>query len=109
MQVRVRSTDLQRNFRDVINRAGSGREHIIVERDGLPVIAMISMTEYDELMREREQLEQERQRRIKRFVENARAIGQEFENEGLTEEQLLEDLDEIRAERFKEQYGDTKP
>lgn len=100
VQVRVRSTDLQRKFRDVINRAGSGREHIIVERDGLPVIAMISMAEYDQLMREREL-------RIKRFNDAARALNKEANEHGVTEEQILEGSDDIREELFREQYGDT--
>jgi PHD/YefM family antitoxin component YafN of YafNO toxin-antitoxin module len=90
----------------VINRAGSGKEHIIVERDGLPVIAMISMAEYDQLMREHEE-RRERQRRIERFTEAARAFGKEAEERGITEEQLLEDLDKTREKLFREKYGDA--
>jgi prevent-host-death family protein len=51
-RVTLRSTDVQRNFREVVNRAGSGNEHIIVERDGLPVIVMISLAEYSKNLRQ---------------------------------------------------------
>lgn len=103
-RVTLRSTEVQRHFRDVVNRAGSGQEHIIVERDGLPVIAMISVAEYDALMREREH----REARLKKFEEQARAIGEEFERLGLTEEQVLASLEETRQKLYDEQYGKSR-
>src|SRR5215204_6346213 len=93
-RVTLRSTDVQRNFRDVVNRAGSCHEHIIVERDGLPIIVMISLAEYQLLMREREH----REERLKRFEATARRIGQEIERRGLSEEEVLAQLEETQQQ-----------
>jgi prevent-host-death family protein len=101
MRVTIRSTDVQRNFGEVIRRAFSRREHLIVERDGLPVVAIISAAEYDELMQEREQ----REERARRFEEAARALGHEYEQLGLTEEQVLESLEATRQQLYEERYG----
>jgi prevent-host-death family protein len=102
-RVTLRLTDVQRNFREVVNRAGSGHEHIIVERDGLPVIVMISVAEYQLLMREREQ----REERLKKFEASARRIGQEFERLGLSEEDVMAQLEETKQEVYDERYGSS--
>jgi prevent-host-death family protein len=104
-KVTLRSTEVQRNFREVVNRAGSGQEHIIVERDGLPVIVMLSMAEYTSLMREREL----RAQRLKQFEESARRIGQAVERQGLTEEEVLDQLEQTRQEIYDERYGKPHP
>jgi prevent-host-death family protein len=100
-RVTLRSTEVQRNFREVVNRAGSGHEHIIVERDGLPVIVMISLAEYNLLMRERGQ----REERLKKLEASARWIGQEMERRGLSEEQVLAQLEETQQQLYEERYG----
>ncbi|MCZ7545114.1 MAG: type II toxin-antitoxin system Phd/YefM family antitoxin [Anaerolineae bacterium] len=48
----ISSTNLQRNFGDMIRRAGRDGEHFIVERDGFPAIAIISATEYEMLIQD---------------------------------------------------------
>jgi prevent-host-death family protein len=103
-RVTLRSTEVQRNFREVINRAGSGHEHIIVERDGLPVIVMISLAEYQSLMREREQ----REERLQKFEATARRIGQAIERSGLSEEEVLAQLEETQQQSYEEQYGSSQ-
>lgn len=102
-RVTLRSTDVQRNFREVVNRAGSGHEHIIVERNGLPVIVMISLAEYQLLMREREQ----REDRLKKFEATARRIGQEIERRGLSEEEVLAQLEDTQQHTYEEKYGNS--
>jgi prevent-host-death family protein len=104
-RVTVRSTDVQRNFRDVVNRAGSGREHIIVERDGLPVIAIISMAEYEALIKEREQREEEVEHRLKRFEQAARSIGEEMARQGLSEEDVEAQVEKTRQRLYNERYA----
>lgn len=102
-RVTIRSTDVQRNFGDVIRRVFSGREHLIVERDGLPVVAIISAAEYEALMQEHEKQEA----RLKRFESAARLIGERAEQQGLTEEEFLASLEQTQEEVFREQYGDS--
>ena len=100
-RVTLRSTEVQRNFREVVNRAGSGHEHIVVERDGLPVIVMLSVAEYTLLIREHEQ----RQERLKQFEATARRIGEEIERSGLSEEEILSQLEETQRQVYDERYG----
>jgi hypothetical protein len=71
-------------------------------------MALISMQEYDELMQERERHERERQQRLKKFEQAARAIGEEIERSGLTEEEALEQLEETPEELYQKRYGDNQ-
>ena len=45
--ITIGATKIHRNFAEIIRRAYSGEEHFIVEKDGLPVVALISMAEYE--------------------------------------------------------------
>jgi PHD/YefM family antitoxin component YafN of YafNO toxin-antitoxin module len=75
-------------------------EHLIVERDGFPVAVLMSYQEYQNLSRERA---------LEAFKRLGQDLGREIEKQGLTEEQLLEELEETRRQVFKEQYGDLAP
>jgi prevent-host-death family protein len=99
--VTVPASFVHRKFSEMIRRVYSGEEHFIIERDGLPVAVLFSMEEYKELMRDRE----EREERVKRFQEAARAIGEAFERRGLTEEEVLAELEETREQIFQKYYG----
>jgi prevent-host-death family protein len=100
--VTIPATTAHRQFGDLVRRAFSGKEHFIVEKDGLPVVAIISMAEYEELLREREA----RAARLKQFQSATRAIGEEYERRGLTEEEVLAQLEETKHEVYEEYYGD---
>ena len=100
--VTIPATTAHRQFGDLIKRAFSGKEHFIVEKDGLPVVAIISVAEYEELMLEREH----REHRLKQFRASTRAIGEEIECLGLSEEDALAQLERSREQTYREQYGD---
>lgn len=104
-RVTLRSTEVQRNFREVVNRAGSGQEHIIVERDGLPVIVMISLAEYTTLMRERDL----RTQRLQQLEATARRIGQALERSGVSEEEVLAQLEQTQQDVYDQRYGTAHP
>jgi prevent-host-death family protein len=106
--VTIPATDVHRNFGDLLRRAFSGREHFIVEKDGLPVVAIISKEEYDELVQEREQHQLEKQQRLKRFEQIARQFGEEADRRGIDEEQLMADLEKTKSEVYHERHS-TKP
>jgi prevent-host-death family protein len=99
--VTVPATVAHRQFGDLVRRAFSGKEHFIVEKDGLPVVAILSMAEYEDLMQERER----REKRLKHFRQLARDIGQEYERRGLTEDEVLAELEKTRDEVYQEHYG----
>ncbi len=105
MKVTIPATEVHRRFADLVRRVFSGKEHFIVERDGMPVAAIISMAEYEELMQERERQEKEKERRLKQFQEAARAIGEEAAAQGLSEEELMAHLEETRQRLHDEHYG----
>ncbi len=94
--VTVSATEAQRHFGEMLERAYSGDEHLIVERDGFPMAVIISFADYEEFMKERG---------LKAFEDFSHKFGQEVERRGITEEQLMEDLEETKKEVFREQYG----
>lgn len=104
----IPATTAHRNFAELIKRTYSGKEHFIVERGGLPVVAIISMAEYESLMQERERHDQDQQERLKRFQQAARAIGKAAEKSGLTEEQLMAELEKDKQKVYEEYYGDNQ-
>lgn len=107
MPVTIPATDVHRKFSELIRRAFSGGEHFIVEKEGLPVVVIMSMVEYQELMQERERNEEDKQRRLKQFQEAARAIGEAVEQSGLSEEEIMEHLEETKQQVYQKHYGRT--
>ena len=103
--VAISASRVYSNFRDVIRRASSGEEHFIVEKRGFPAVAIISKADYDDLMRERTQRKRGKQARLKRFRESARALGEEIEKWGLSEEEALAELEETRQRLFDARHG----
>src|SRR5437660_11598437 len=87
-QVSMSSTNAQRQFGAVLRRVHSDEEHIVVEQNGLPLAVMISIGEYEDLMKERAWHEAQE----KRAEELSRKFGEEAARRGITEEQLLETL-----------------
>jgi len=95
-QATIKASDLQRSSGKVLKRVAVGKEHLVVERGGYPVAVMMSYQEYEELMREHA-LAAHRNLVI--------ALGREAERQGLTEEQLMEELEESKREVYDEMYG----
>lgn len=102
--VTIPATTAHRKFGELIKRVFNGKERFIVEKDGLPVAAIISMDEYHTYERMRERLE----KGGSEFERLARELGQEAEKQGWTEEQMMAELKQDRREIIKEKYGDLK-
>jgi PHD/YefM family antitoxin component YafN of YafNO toxin-antitoxin module len=51
----------------LLEQAESGNKHLVIERDGQRVVAMIPIADYDALMKEREEVARNRALRLKRF------------------------------------------
>lgn len=92
------------NMDNLLIRLKSGREHFVLEENGEEVAAIISISEYRVLMQEYEQVEA-RQRRLQQFREAARSIGEAVENSGLSEEEIMADLEKVKKEVYREYYG----
>jgi len=90
------ATEARIHFGEVIKRAYVGREHLVVERDGIPVVVILSFPDYEQLIS---------QAKLARFERLSRAAGLEAERQGLTEEQLEAEMERIKARLYQETYG----
>jgi prevent-host-death family protein len=91
----IAATEVRRNFGDVIRRVYSGNEHIVVEKDGLPVAVILSLPEYEAIRKEQ---------KLRRFESLARRIGEDIEARGLTEEDVDQQVEAVRQRMY-----DTNP
>ncbi len=90
------ATEARVHFGDVIKRAYLGGEHLVVERDGIPVVVILSFPDYKRLIR---------QAKLARFERLSLAAGLEAERQGLTEEELEAEMEEIKEQLYQETYG----
>ena len=93
----ITASELNRAAGKMLKRVAIDQEHLIVERDGYPVAAMVSYQEYEQLMRERALIAH------RNLVI---ALGQEAERRGITEEQLMAELEETKKQVYQETYGE---
>ena len=68
----------------------------MVEKDGIPMVVILSFPYYEQLLQEI---------KLARFERLSRAAGLEAERQGLTEEQIEQEMEEIRAQLYQEAYG----
>lgn len=66
---------------------------MIVERDGIPVIAILAISEYRRLIE------------IGHFERLAHTLGSKAEAQGLTEKALAEEMETIKRQTFEDRYG----
>ena len=92
----VRITELHRRLSQVIRKVALSNEHFVVEKGGLPVAVMLSMSEYERL---------DKDWKLEEFERIARSLGKEAERRGITDEQLIDELEETRKEVYQETYG----
>jgi len=97
MPVTITATEARTRFGEVIRRVYRGGETLIVERGGLPVVVILPMQKY-QLMRGREE-------HLVHFRRFSRRLGQAAAAQGLTEEQLLAELEEDKRAIYEETYG----
>lgn len=95
-QKTITASDLQRASGSILKRVALGREHLVIERAGYPVAVLLSYPEYETLMRERT---------LTSHREMVVTLSREAERQGLTEEQLLAELEEVKRQVFEETYG----
>ena len=88
---RIRASEVRNQIGDILARVRYGREHVVVERRGQPVAAIIGIEEYDRLIQLRRQWEAQ-QRRLRFQAMRASAA----END-LSEEEAFQLLGEDGA------------
>jgi prevent-host-death family protein len=92
----VTATEARIHFGEMIRRACLEREPIVVEKDGIPAVVILSVGEYEEL---------EREARLARFERLSQAAGRAAEERGLTEERLEREMEEIKQQQYQRTYG----
>ena len=98
-KVTINASELHRAAGKMLKRVALQDEHLVVERDGYPVAVLLSYPEYQDLMRLRAQAAHQ---------ELVRTLGQDAELQGLSEEQLLAELEKDKHTVFAQTYG-SKP
>lgn len=91
------TTEVRRNLTSIVRQLRKKRKPAFIKSGGESVAVLLSVSEYERLLRFQKMAE---------FSKLARAIGKDIEKSGLTEEQLLEELEDTKREVFREQYGD---
>lgn len=92
----ISATQARVHFGEVIKRAYVGREPVVVEKDGIPIVVVLSFPYYEQLLREL---------KLARFERLSRGAGLEAERQGLTEEQVEQEMEEIRERFHRDIYG----
>ncbi len=90
------ATKARIHFGEVLRRVHSGREHVIVEKDGLEVAAILSRADYEQYRR---------LLAVQQLEELNRAVSREMQSKGITEEQALADLKATKNQIVEEHYG----
>lgn len=92
----IGATEARNHFGEFLKRVHSGEEHLVIEKMGIPVAAIISVGDYQYYRR---LLASEMLRKL------GRSVGAEAEAQGLTEEKLLELMEEDRQTVYRKMYG----
>jgi prevent-host-death family protein len=92
----ISATQARVHFGEVIKRAYVSQEPVVVEKDGIPVVVVLSFPYYEQLLQEL---------KLARFERLSRMAGLEAERQGLTEEQLEQEIEEIRGRLHHETYS----
>lgn len=95
MSATITATEAKNRFGEVIRRVYRDGETLIVERSGLPVVAIVPVQEY-----------QSRMNKQARFAQAVRTAAREADDLGLTEYEVQEQVQEIREEMHQERYGE---
>jgi prevent-host-death family protein len=92
----IPATEARIHFGELLKRVYKNREHLTIEKDGLPIATLLSHTEYEQLRRSAA---------LRELDLLNRSVHREMQARGITEEQALADLGKIKKEVFEEKYG----
>jgi prevent-host-death family protein len=87
---------VRQHFGEMLRRVYRGKEQLVVEKDGLPIAAIVSLAEFEEYRR---------MKALALLDKLGRRVGEALQAKGITEEQALADLETTQHEVFAEKYG----
>lgn len=91
----IRVTEVRKHLGPILNRVFRGEEHLVIEKSGMPVAAVISMKDYEQYRR---YMVQELHRDL------GRKLGVEAEKQALSEEELIASMEDDRRAVYEEMY-----
>jgi len=92
----VTATWARTHFGEIVHNTITTGERFVVERDSIPVVMILSVSEYERL---------QRQAAWSRLHELSRRAGLEAEEEGLTEAESQAEIQAIKRQVYAERYG----
>lgn len=92
----VSATEMKRNFNTLVRQLRRRHQHAYIQSDGIPVAVLLTVEEYEHLMRDQ---------RLAAFNSFARKLGEEVERRGITEEEALADFKKTKREVAEARYG----
>ena len=81
----IRASELYRSGGKVLRRVAVGKESLIVESNGYPIVALLPYAEYEEFKRERARLE------TAKFVADQQAIGERIGIGKVSDKEVMAD------------------
>ncbi len=99
MARRVSAREARTHFAELTDRVRYTGEPVIVEKQGQPFVALVSLQDFDEL----ERLKGEQ--RAAAFSRRAAEAAQEAGGPEPTEEEIVEAVKRTREELYRERYG----
>lgn len=93
----ISATEARNKLGILLNRVYRSEEHLVVEKLGIPVAAIISLQDYEQYQRLLAQ---------HRLTELGRRVGEEARRQNLSEAQLQEELKQTRRQVFRDTYAD---
>lgn len=99
-QVNVGATEARSHFAEMLKRVHRGKEHLIIEKGGIAVAALIGMREYDDFLRWRAQQE---------LDSLGRAMANHAQMAGVDEADLAASLEIDRHAVYEALYGSRAP
>ncbi len=117
----VSATEAKNKFGEIIKHAYASDEHLIVEKSGIPVVAIIPMADYQQLIGTRtvepqvaQKVDEESRRaqarkELAEFLKRVHAeMPERDENEEEDEKFIQGVVDEVRAERAKKMLAESR-
>ena len=93
---KISATEVRQHFGKVIQRAYSRGEHLVVEKNDLPVVVILSIKDYEDLRQKAA---------LQNLEELSRSLSRQVKVQGLTPEKLEDRVEETKREIFEELYG----
>ena len=100
MAKRVSAREARAHFAEVTDRVRYTGEPVIVEKQGQPAVAMVSLDDFDLLERIR------RDKAVGEFTRSARRAAQQAGGAGPSEEEIVASVKRTREELYRDRYGE---